>query len=65
MSAETEHQLVLTTDEAAQFLRCSPNVLRDPKWRRRIGLRAVRIGKSLKFLKRDLLQFMEERKEIF
>ena len=65
MSAETEHQLVLTTDEAAQFLRCSPNVLRDPEWRRRIGLRAVRIGKSLKFLKRDLLQFMEERKEIF
>lgn len=66
MQTEIESQdQVFTADEAAQFLKCSPNVLRDPEWRRRIGLRAIRVGRSLRFLKHDLLQFLEERKEIF
>lgn len=65
MQTKIESQDVLTSEEAAQFIRYSPNVLRDPEWRRRVGLQAIRIGKSLRFLKRDLLLFMEERKELF
>jgi hypothetical protein len=55
---------VFTTDEAAQFIKYSPGALRDPEWRRRVGLQAVRIGKSLRFLRRDLIRFLEERREI-
>jgi len=55
---------VFTTDEAAQFLKFPPGALRDPDWRRRVGLQAVRVGKSLRFLKQDLIRFLEERREI-
>jgi len=60
---ENQNEEVLTTDEAAQFLRCSSGALRDPDWRRRVGLQAVRVGKSLRFLKQDLLRFLKERRE--
>ena len=62
----TENQNeVFTADEAAQFIKYHPGALRDPEWRRRVGLQAIRIGKSLRFLKHDLLRFLEERKELW
>jgi hypothetical protein len=61
----TENQNeVFTTDQAAEFIKYSSGALRDPAWRRRVGLQAIRIGKSLRFLKYDLLRFLEERREI-
>jgi hypothetical protein len=56
---------VFTADEAADFLKCSSGALRDPEWRRRVGLQTIRIGKSLRSLKHDLLRFLEERKELW
>ncbi len=63
--SEMQSYQVLTSDEAAQFLRCNTNSLRDPTWRRRAGLHAVRIGRSLRFLKSDLVKFLESRHEVF
>jgi hypothetical protein len=63
MQITEDHTEVFTTDEAAQFLKFPPGALRDPDWRRRVGLQAVRVGKSLRFLKKDLVRFLEERRE--
>ena len=55
---------IFTVEEAADFLRCSAFSLRDPKWRRHVGLQAVRVGKSLRFLKSDLLKFLDRHREV-
>ena len=55
---------VLTIPEAADFLRCSPNSLSDPAWRRSVGLPAVRIGRSVRFLESDLVRFLRGQREI-
>jgi len=62
---EIQGDQVFTSDEAAQFLRCATNSLRDPAWRRRAGLHAVRIGRSLRFRKSDLLNFLDGQREVF
>lgn len=54
---------VFTAQEAARFLRCSPNSLKNPIWRRSVGLPAVRIGRSLRFLQSDLVEFLHGQRE--
>ncbi|MBI3988771.1 MAG: helix-turn-helix domain-containing protein [candidate division NC10 bacterium] len=54
----------LTKEEAAVFLGQSPNTLADRRWRQRVGLRATKIGKSLRFRESDLLRFLERGLEV-
>jgi hypothetical protein len=49
---------VLTKEHAAQLLSLSPRSLADPRWRRRAGLRAVRVGGVLRFRHSDLLELL-------
>jgi len=54
----TSWDRLLTPEEAAERLRFAPRTLRDARVRRRLGLRAVRLGKRLRFRERDLLQLL-------
>jgi len=56
---------VFTAPEAAHFLRCSANSLKNPTWRQSVGLPAVRIGRSLRFLQSDLVKFLQGQREVF
>jgi hypothetical protein len=49
---------VLTKEHAAQLLSLSPRSLADSRWRRRAGLRAVRVGGVLRFRHSDLLDLL-------
>ena len=52
------HDRALTKEEAAARLGQSPRSLADPRWRRRVGLRATRVGRSLRFLESDLVRLL-------
>jgi excisionase family DNA binding protein len=49
--------------EAAEILGISPRTIADHRWRKRIGLRAVRVGGSLRFLETDLMKLLHSRRE--
>jgi len=53
----------LTKDQAAMSLGASPNSLADPRWRRRVGLRATRVGRSLRFLESDVQSLLRRGRE--
>ena len=55
----------LTKEQAAAILNHSPRTLADPRWRQRVGLMAVRIGRSIRFRERDLLRLLEQGAETF
>ena len=40
----------LTAKEVRAVLKVSENIVRDARWRRRVGRRAVHVGTSLRFL---------------
>lgn len=44
----------LTKCEAAYVLGVRPTSIGDSRWRKRIGLRATRVGKSLRFLESEV-----------
>ncbi len=50
----------LTKKEAAARLGQSPRSLGDPRWRRRVGLRATRVGRSLRFLESDVERLLKQ-----
>ncbi len=52
------HDRALTKEEAAARLGQSPKSLADQRWRRRVGLRATRVGRSLRFLESDLVRLL-------
>ncbi len=52
------HDRALTKEEAATRLGQSPRSLADPRWRRRVGLRATRVGRNLRFLESDLVRLL-------
>jgi hypothetical protein len=51
--------------DAAQILGLSYRTVSDYRWRKRIGLRGVRIGGSLRFLEADLMKLLHSRPETF
>lgn len=55
----------LTPDQAALRLGFHAETLKDPEFRRRVGLPAVRIGRSLRFLESDVLRIIEKGRECF
>ncbi len=59
------HDRALTKEEAATRLGQSPRSLADPRWRRRVGLRATRVGRNLRFLESDLVKLLNRGMERF
>ena len=51
--------------EAAEILGVSHRTISDYRWRKRIGLRAVRVGGALRFLETDLMKLLHSRPETF
>ncbi len=51
--------------EAASILGVSPKSVEDVRWRRRVGLRATRVGRCLRFRENDLLKLLERGLERF
>ena len=50
-------------DRAAAILDVRPQSLRDPRFRQRIGLKAVRVGRALRFRITDLERLAERGEE--
>jgi excisionase family DNA binding protein len=50
---------LLKADEAAGQLGTTREVVYSPRWRSRVGLRAVRIGRSLRFRQDDVLALVQ------
>ncbi len=48
----------LSKERAAEILGQQPSTVGDPRWRRRVGLRATRVGRSLRFIERDLITLL-------
>ena len=46
--------------EAAHMIETKPSCFYSPLWRARVGLRAVRIGRSLRFREADLLRLIDK-----
>ena len=56
----------LSVLEVARRLRRSPVLLRDPRWRRRVGLSAIRVnGRTIGFLARDVEALLQRARERF
>ncbi len=55
----------LSKERAAEILGQQPSTVGDPRWRRRVGLRATRIGRSLRFLERDIQDLLKRGRETF
>ena len=45
--------------EAARILGVSSKSVQDMRWRRRVGLKATRVGRCLRFRENDLLKLLE------
>lgn len=45
--------------QVADRLGLSPRTVEDPRWRVRVGLRAVRVGRTLRFRESDLVRLLE------
>ena len=48
----------LTKQDVARLFRVSPGSVADRRWRRRVGLPAIKIGKSLRFRRADVLTLL-------
>jgi hypothetical protein len=60
-----ETDRALTKGEAALILGVSPKSLADSRWRRRVSLRATRIGKCLRFLESEVKRVLRKGLEEF
>lgn len=54
---------VLSVEEAAALLGCPPATLATRWWRQRHGIAAVRVGRRLVFLERDLEAWLVAHRE--
>ena len=55
----------LKKEHAAEILGHSATTLADPRWRLRVGLRATRVGKSLRFLESEVRRVLQSGLEEF
>lgn len=54
---------LLRAERIAEVWDVAPSLLRSPSWRRRHGLRAVRIGRLLRFEPDVIAEFCDRRRE--
>jgi hypothetical protein len=52
---------LMTAKEVAEILRFSVRSINDPRFRRRIGLKAVKIGHSVRFTREDVVLVFQPR----
>ena len=52
-----------TAEELADWWGVSASLLRQPAWRQRHGLAAVRVGRLLRFTRAEVAHFMERHAE--
>ena len=57
--------LAFNKKQTAGILGASPNSVGDSRWRKRVGLPATRIGRSLRFLERDIQSILKKGRENF
>ncbi len=53
----------LAKEKAALLLGLAPKTLEDKRWRARVGLHAVKIGRSLRFEEKELMGLLERSRE--
>ena len=58
-----EKKRALAKEAAAAVLGLAPKTLGDRRWRTRVGLHAVRIGRRLRFQEKDLLTLLNRSRE--
>jgi len=58
-----EKDRALAKEEAASLLGLSPKTLGDKRWRVRVGLYAVKIGRRLRFIENDLEALVQRGRE--
>ena len=63
MGEQIQAEKLLTAEEVAAPWDVSPSLLRNPAWRRRHGLVAIRIGRLLRFSPAEVSSFMERHAE--
>ena len=56
---ELQDRCIYDKYETARLLGGSPRSIEDARWRRRVGLRATRIGRSLRFLDFHIQQVLD------
>ena len=56
---------LITIEQVAERLTCSPSSLYSRPFREAIGLCAVRVGKLVRFEEADVLEVIKRRKEVF
>ena len=54
---------LFTVRESARYIGCAEQSLYDPRFHRRLGLPAVRVGKQLRFDQADLDRVIRRKKE--
>ena len=54
-----EYERPLNVREVAAVVGVAPSTAEDRRWRRRVGLRGFRVGRSLRFRKSDVLALLE------
>jgi len=58
-----EKDRALAKEEAASLLGLSPKTLGDKRWRVRVGLYGVKIGRRLRFIENDLEALVQRGRE--
>ncbi len=64
MGEQIQPEKLLTAEEVAAPWDVSPSLLRNPAWRRRHGLVAIRIGRLLRFSAADVADFERRHAEV-
>lgn len=49
----------LDKHQVAYRIGVSPRTVEDPRWRVRVGLRAIKVGRTLRFRESDVLRFLD------
>ena len=57
------NEKILCKEEAAKIVAHSPKSLADVRWRKRVGLPVIKIGRSLRFSLSDLQDLIERSKK--
>ena len=54
---------MMTVQEVADYLRVAPSTMRNKAFRRRIGIKGVRVGQSMRFPREEVDAFLRRNTE--
>ena len=55
---------LMTIDEVADCLSISTTTIRNKRFRQRVGLNIIRVGRSIRFSRKELLDFINRNVEV-